>query len=310
MLFLLLSCCSEPYSPLWEEGALLYQQIPLHGLGQSALVLGPDGTCVFIDVGNDRHANNLVETLRQEINIDFCDYVLLTHYHSDHIGGLDDLADEITISNLITRGPFHLEGANIDEYQEVIDLKLPTIELCNTNDCPLYSNISLGEDSELGFIAVGSDSSDSEHDFENGHSIIAYVRHGDFKLVFAGDLTVSAEKEIVNSIIPPSGIDILILNHHGKDSNSIDWLEWIDSESGTVNSIVANSPSYFNTPNSNVVDRVVKVLDGNIYSLAKGIGTRAKETEICDGPISIKTFYEDHKYQIITNDLVLELDTR
>lgn len=87
--------------------------------GEAAIVIGPDGTLVVIDVGNSNHDDELRTALR-ELNTTWLtaargyraraplevEWVLLTHFHADHIGGFEPLtsgADAI----VPTRGVVH-----------------------------------------------------------------------------------------------------------------------------------------------------------------------------------------------------------
>lgn len=73
-------------------------------MGEATIVVGPDGTMVLIDVGNDQHAKQVV-ALVETLNTTWLtpargfaaraprqvEWVVLTHYHADHGGGLADL---------------------------------------------------------------------------------------------------------------------------------------------------------------------------------------------------------------------------
>ncbi|MDP7114833.1 MAG: MBL fold metallo-hydrolase [Myxococcota bacterium] len=89
---LAVGCAGGDVDP-WAPGELLIEQIGLTGeaIGEAALVVGPDGTTVLIDVGNDAHAGRVLGALERHGDSAAVDWVLLTHYHADHIGGFDKL---------------------------------------------------------------------------------------------------------------------------------------------------------------------------------------------------------------------------
>ncbi len=110
---------SRPGGPM--PGELTYWQLDLPvGLvpktGEAGILVGPDGTVVLIDVGNSNHDDDVVDAVR-ELNTQWLtpargyrqrgelevDWVLLTHFHADHIGAFDSLAASLTI----TRGVVH-----------------------------------------------------------------------------------------------------------------------------------------------------------------------------------------------------------
>lgn len=76
-----------------DPGAALFiEQIRLDGfMGESALVIGPDGTSVLIDTGNDSHDGQVLAAIERQLGQRRVDWIVLTHYHADHIGGIEDL---------------------------------------------------------------------------------------------------------------------------------------------------------------------------------------------------------------------------
>jgi hypothetical protein len=86
---------SDSDSGTGEEpfGELVIEQIFLLGMsmGEAILVVGPDGTSVLIDVANDGHAPFVLEAVDRRLPARQVDWIVLTHYHNDHIGGLDNL---------------------------------------------------------------------------------------------------------------------------------------------------------------------------------------------------------------------------
>jgi hypothetical protein len=88
-------------------GEVYVVHLPLGGgeLGDASIIVGPDGTIVLLDVGNDGHADDvaaMVERLNGELLTPErgypraraareVDHVVLTHLHADHIGGAGEL---------------------------------------------------------------------------------------------------------------------------------------------------------------------------------------------------------------------------
>ena len=74
--------------------------------GKAALWVTPSGQSVLIDTGNpgDRDLDRLMAAIN-DAGIKQIDFVILTHYHVDHIGGLQELAKRIPIGQFIDHGP-------------------------------------------------------------------------------------------------------------------------------------------------------------------------------------------------------------
>src|SRR5208282_1761199 len=76
--------------------------------GQSTLIVDPQGESLLIDTGwpdsNGRDADRIM-TAAKAAGIDHIDYVVITHYHSDHVGGVAQLAERIKIGTFEDHGP-------------------------------------------------------------------------------------------------------------------------------------------------------------------------------------------------------------
>ena len=76
--------------------------------GQSTLIVDPEGESLLIDTGwddfNGRDANRIMAAAK-DAGIDHIDDLILTHYHSDHAGGVAQLASRIKIDNFFDHGP-------------------------------------------------------------------------------------------------------------------------------------------------------------------------------------------------------------
>src|SRR5438876_3238453 len=83
--------------------------------GQATLIVSPSGQSLLIDTGwsdfNGRDANRIVAAAKTA-GVGQLDYVLITHYHRDHVGGVPQLADRIKIGTFVDHGP-NLEDSDV-----------------------------------------------------------------------------------------------------------------------------------------------------------------------------------------------------
>ena len=91
------------------------------GWGESSLIIGPNKTTVLIDTGRDKHSKDIKKVL-DEHQIKTIDWVILTHYHADHIGAFSEVFSlsptegKITINKgVISRGPVNLSFSALNE---------------------------------------------------------------------------------------------------------------------------------------------------------------------------------------------------
>ena len=85
--------------------------------GQSTLFVSPSGQSLLVDTGwpGARDADRITGIANQA-RITQIDYLVLTHYHVDHTGGVVDLAARIPIRNFIDHGPIFDKTANVPQY--------------------------------------------------------------------------------------------------------------------------------------------------------------------------------------------------
>src|SRR5690349_16557790 len=86
--------------------------------GQATLFVTPAGQSLLIDTGwpgNDgRDADRIVAAARKA-GISKIDYVLITHFHADHVGGVPQLVERIPVGTFIDHGEPRETGANADK---------------------------------------------------------------------------------------------------------------------------------------------------------------------------------------------------
>ena len=113
---------SVPLSPL--PGELYYMQLGLSGLalGEAAIIVGPDGKIVLVDVGNDSHADDLHAAIDATIDAmnaagfvprqhGVIDDIILTHHHADHTNGLAQLLELVQVSGRVIHRGYYDVGA-------------------------------------------------------------------------------------------------------------------------------------------------------------------------------------------------------
>ena len=103
----LLPIVSPLTAPAASPKSLQIYFIDVEG-GQSTLLVSPSGESLLIDTGwpgyEGRDADRIVSAAHQA-GLKQLDYVLITHYHRDHVGGVPQLADGIKIGTFVDHGP-------------------------------------------------------------------------------------------------------------------------------------------------------------------------------------------------------------
>jgi competence protein ComEC len=300
------------------SGELLIEQIGLSdsSLGESALIVGPDGTSVLLDVGNDAHADDIRAALDTRLGARTVDWIVLTHAHADHIGGFDALGDLTVRGGVVSRGAYDLgPDANRDEWDEVAATDRPRIDLCTGTDgvaaaCDGWElDLGGGATFRVDWVDGWADGAamDVGDDDENARSLGGTVEWGPFAYVWGGDTTGGGkgtpdmEGFLLDRLDLPVA-DVLHLDHHGIDSATADaWVEQLLPDDGADhNALVGATGLYLSAPDDDVLDRVTDRLgDGRIWATATGMTAGHDERlEVVGGSVTVRVAAGGARYTV------------
>lgn len=127
---------------LGADARLVVEQIGLDGMmGEAALVLGPDGTSVLIDCGGAGHAKKILEAIDRRVGKRTLDWIIVTHYHYDHVGSFVDLVTPSAANGnnpvqvtrgVISRGLYDVDG-------ELAGTTASFVSYCNETAKPAWT---------------------------------------------------------------------------------------------------------------------------------------------------------------------------
>lgn len=188
------------------------------GQGDSTL-LESDGEFVLIDAGEKEYGDRVVKYLKDR-NASSLKYVIATHPHSDHVGGLTRVIDSIDTDNFIT--------VETDQSTRTWLNVLEAVDEHDVNyiDAEPGDTYSFGE-TQFTILAPLS------HDYSgyNNYSVVTKVECGDVSFLLTGDAEKQSEKEMLDAGFDLSA-DVLKCGHHGSSTSS------------TANFLKAVRPSY------------------------------------------------------------------
>jgi competence protein ComEC len=206
--------------------------------GQATLFVTPAGQSLLIDTGWGynayRDANRIVATAKLA-KVKKIDYLVITHYHSDHVGGVPQLVAKMPVGTVIDHGPNREEtnSANhlVSEYQAAIasvehktatpgeHLTIKGIDATVVSaDGKLIPQALPGAGQPNG--ACSGVQQKAVDPSENARSLGLAISMGQFHLVDLGDLTWNKELELMCPNNRLGRTDLLVVSHHGLDQSN------------------------------------------------------------------------------------------
>ena len=189
-------------------------------VGQAdSILLENKGHYMLIDAGNNEDGPKLVKYFR-EFGIKEFDYVVGTHAHEDHIGGMDDIIKNFKIDN------FYMPDAvtTTKTFEDVLDALEEKNIIFQTPKVNQEFNF---QDTKLTTLSITQDEKNL-----NDTSIVLKAKHGTNTFLFMGDTSTKIEKNLLNENIKS---DVLKVGHHGsRYSTSLSFLKKVSPEYAVI----------------------------------------------------------------------------
>jgi beta-lactamase superfamily II metal-dependent hydrolase len=201
--------------------------------GQATLFVTPAGESLLVDTGWPRADHRDAERIAvaaKAAGIRKIDYLLITHYHAGHVGGVQGLANKLPIVHFIDHGAQTETGKDAEilfnEYSafrgrgqhilakpgDRIPIKGMDVKVLSAGgrviDAPLPEG---GEPNPAcdGIVRPPADTT------ENGQSVGVLITYGEFRMVDMGDLTKDREYDLVCPVNKIGRVDLYLVSHHG-----------------------------------------------------------------------------------------------
>lgn len=173
--------------------------------GDSTFIELPNGEAMLIDAGETDQADKVVTYIYTQ-GYDTIDYVVATHAHSDHIGGLPVVLDSFNIGN------FYMTSAVATT--SIYENMLNAVDESGAAVHDVMAGDVIYNEANLLIEVVAP--KEIDYDEQNNNSVVIKLTYGDDKFLFTGDAEKSEEDGIWTNI----KCDVLKVGHHGSDSSS------------------------------------------------------------------------------------------
>ena len=175
------------------------------GQGDCSLVLC-DGHAMLIDGGESSESSKVYAYLKQH-GISHLDYMVASHAHSDHIGGLSGALNYATVDTAFCPVTDY-DSKTFDSMVKYLDKQGIGITVP-----------SAGDEFMLGSAHVQVLGPQKIYDDPNDTSIVMKVTYGETSFLFTGDAERTAEADILDAGYDLSST-VLKVGHHGSDTST------------------------------------------------------------------------------------------
>ena len=208
------------------------------------------GENMLIDAGENDRGVQVAKHIKAE-GIKELKYVIGTHPHSDHIGGIDVVLDRLDCDMLL-----------MPDYERDIKTYNDVLKCAKRNDTPILAP-EPGDSFELGsaeFTVLAPDPEDNYGDAINNYSIAILLENGETSFLLTGDAEYQEEADIIESgreLGLDMDVDVLKAGHHGSgDASSWELLEAVEPETVVISCGRNNDYGYPHKSTMKKLDRI------------------------------------------------------
>jgi len=256
------------------------------GQGDSILVES-NNKYMLIDAGESDQSKVVINYL-ENIGVKKLDFIIATHPHSDHIGGLADVINHFNIGKIIMPDAVHTSNTYENLLDTISDKGLKITKAVVGNE------YTLGNAS---FVILAP--SNSDYDNLNNYSVAIKLQNGSNSFIFTGDAEEQSENEMLKTGINLDA-DVLKLGHHGSFTSNSE--KFLDAVSPDIAVISAGEGNQYGHPHDEIL-QILKDKNIKLYRTDKQ-GTIVLES---DGK---KITANTKPYDLSDSDLKAEADKK
>ncbi len=214
------------------------------GQGDATLIQAEDGATVLIDGGPEPER---ITTVLKSYGIKTIDLMIVTHAHSDHVGGLESVIEDLSIKKTVLP-----EGSSAQkQYRRIVKvLERNRVESATGRQGQDYAvgkylKASILSPDEATLNITGADESDDA----NNRAVVTLIQYKKIKLMLAADIELSTEQSLIDDQ-DIEDVDVLKVPHHGsKNGANARFIEATQPEIAVI-SVGARNPFHHPAPST------------------------------------------------------------
>ena len=251
-----------------------------------AILIMTENHTVLIDTGEDPHGQLITDELLSR-GIDAIDYLIITHFDKDHVGGAHTVIRNIAVGEVVVPN-YRRDSRHYLRFAEAMrdmGIEPVVLEKFNTLEFILDGVVFTTYPSNLDFVNYNAGQDDNEEDYDNeddedndlpnvnNFSLVTRVTHGNNNFLFTGDAKARRIREMLSlREIADTRWDFLKVPHHGRyNRRSIEFISTIRPDFAVITS------SFDNPADNEVVTALESVgavvfftINGNIRCISDG----------------------------------------
>ncbi|MBO5349386.1 MAG: DNA internalization-related competence protein ComEC/Rec2 [Clostridia bacterium] len=222
------------------------------GQGDSTLIITPSNKKILIDGGGSENGEdyvgkNILLPYLLDRRIKKLDYMIISHFDSDHVAGLFKILQELKVQQVIISKQIE-DSENYQKFLKLVKEKKIVVKQVRTGD-----RILIEKNFFIDFIWP-SEVQIAENALNN-NSVVCKLNYNNFSMLFTGDIEKIAEEKILdevnNNLLEA---DSLKVAHHGSKTSSIE--EFIEAVKPKIALIGVGANNKYGHPNSDVISRL------------------------------------------------------
>ena len=222
------------------------------GQGDSTLIITENKKNILIDGGgnvtnkNYDIGENILLPYLLDRGITKIDYLFVSHFDFDHVGGLYEIIDKLNVDNIIIPKNKNISEEEKEFTKKAKEKHIKIYRLCQNDKIYIDKNTKIDILSPL--------NEEIEENYINNNCLVFKFTYNNFSMLFTGDIEEIAEKEILKNVsknILKS--DILKIPHHGSKTSSTDkFLECVNPKIA----LIGVGKNNFGHPSEEVIERL------------------------------------------------------
>ena len=190
------------------------------GQGDSIFIELPNNETMLIDAAESNQSENIINYLKN-LNYQKIDYVIGTHPHTDHIGGLKDIINTFEIGKIYMPKVVSTTKTYENLLQTIKDKNL------KINTAKAGTTIIDTDTLKINILAPNNDT----YTELNNYSVVTKITYGTTKFLFMGDAEKLSENEIKEEVTA----DVIKIGHHGSNTSSgLNFIKKVNAKYGII----------------------------------------------------------------------------